>query len=87
MSISCDLEGHDEDFVHSQIEAGRYRTANEVVHKALSLMKASEAAVFTLDAKLAEGLADIEAGRVHDVDGVFDSLLAQLAQTYGAVES
>ena len=73
MAISCNSEGHDEDFVHSQISAGRYRTANKVVHTALSLLKANETAITALDAKLAEGLADIEAGRVHDADDVFDA--------------
>ena len=80
MTISCDLDGHDEAFVHAQITAGRYQSVTEVVHQALSLLRANEAALSALDAKISEGLADIEADRVHDADLAFDHLLTRLEQ-------
>ncbi len=60
---------HDNDaFLRSRIEAGEYASADEIVAAALKLMqsrmKESMEAREKLQAMLAEGLADIKAGRV-----------------------
>ncbi len=43
------------------------------------LMEERERRLASLDRALERGLADIEAGRVHDLEDVFDALDAELA--------
>ena len=49
-----------------------------VVCNALRLMEARERRLVTLDAAVERGNADIDAGRMHDADAVFDDLDAEL---------
>jgi antitoxin ParD1/3/4 len=79
MPSSYSLGPHFEDFVQAQLSSGRYKNASEVLRDALRLMEERERRLATLDAAIARGLADIEAGRVHDADDVFDELEAELA--------
>lgn len=66
-----DLDG----FLDRMIATGRYADASDVVSEALSLLEDREVALDALRAKLkaqiAEGLADLKAGRTHDIDDVF----------------
>jgi antitoxin ParD1/3/4 len=79
MPSSYSLGRHFEDFVQGQLSSGRYKNASEVLRDALRLMEERERRFATLDASIARGIADIEAGRVHDADDVFDELQAELA--------
>jgi antitoxin ParD1/3/4 len=79
MPSSYSLGPHFEDFVQAQLSSGRYKNASEVLRDALRLMEERERRFATLDAAIARGLADIEAGRVHDADDVFNELEAELA--------
>jgi len=79
MPSSYTLGKHFEDFVQAQLASGRYGNASEVLRDALRLMEDRERKLASLDASIARGLADIEAGRVYDADEVFDELEAKLA--------
>ena len=79
MPSSYSLGQHFETFVQGQLSSGRYKNASEVLRDALRLMEERERRFASLDASITRGLADIEAGRVHDADTVFDELDAELA--------
>lgn len=73
-----DLDG----FLDRMIATGRYADASDVVSEALSLLEDREAALDARRARLktqiAEGLADLEAGRARPADEVFDRLKRRL---------
>lgn len=80
-------------FVDQFVAGGRYETPSEVMADALSLLEDREAALQAraakLKAQIAEGLADIEAGRTHDIDEVFaelDEIIERAAATRDAAE-
>jgi antitoxin ParD1/3/4 len=79
MPSSYTLGKHFETFVQAQLASGRYNNASEVVRDALRLMEDRERRLASLDAAIERGIADIEAGRVHDLDEVCDELDAELA--------
>jgi antitoxin ParD1/3/4 len=64
-------------FIEAQLASGRYNDASEVVRDALRLMEERERRLAAVDAALERGMADIEAGRVHDAEAVFDELEAR----------
>ncbi len=78
MPSSYTLGAHFESFIQAQLASGRYNNASEVVRNALRLMEARERKLAVLDARLAVGIADGEAGRVRDMDEVFDTLEADI---------
>jgi antitoxin ParD1/3/4 len=77
MPSSYSLGPHFEAFIQGQLASGRYDNASEVLRDALRLMEARERRLASLDASIARGVADIEAGRVFDADTVFDELEAR----------
>ncbi len=79
MPSSYTLGKHFEAFVQVQLASGRYNNASEVLRAALRLMEERERSLAALDAAIERGLADIEAGRVHDLDEACDDLEAELA--------
>ena len=70
------LGDHFDAFVEGQLSSGRYADVSEVLRDALRLMEDREARLSSVDASIARGLGDIEAGRIHDADTVFDELEA-----------
>ena len=80
MPSSYTLGKHYEAFIQRQLASGRYNNASEVVRDALRLMEDKERRLAALDAAVAQGLADIEAGRTHDADQVFDGAEARFAE-------
>lgn len=80
MPSSYTLGKHFESFVQAQLASGRYGNASEVVRDALRLMEERERRLASLDAAIERGVADIEAGRVHDLDDVCDELEARYAR-------
>jgi len=78
MPSSYTLGAHFESFIKAQLASGRYNNASEVVRDALRLMEARERQLAVLDARLAVGIADGEAGQVRDMDEVFDTLEADI---------
>ena len=79
MPSSYTLGRHFETFVQAQLASGRYNSASEVLRYALRLMEERDRKLAVLDAAIARGIADIEAGRVHEIDDVFDALETELA--------
>jgi len=79
MPSSYTLGKHFETFVQSQLDGGRYNNASEVLRDALRLMEDRERRLSALDTAIARGLADVQTGRVHDADEVFDDLEARIA--------
>ena len=79
MPSSYTLGRHFEALIKGQLASGRYNNASEVMRDALRLMEERERRLASIDAQIARGLADIEAGRVHDEDAMFDELDAELA--------
>jgi antitoxin ParD1/3/4 len=77
MTNSYTLGQHFEAFIQAQLASGRYNDASEVVRDALRLMEERERRLAAVDAAIERGLADIEAGRVHEADAVFDELEAR----------
>jgi antitoxin ParD1/3/4 len=64
-----------EKYVQSKVESGRYTSASEVVREALRLLEQKEqereAALKEFQARLDEGLAELEAGDLMDGEEVF----------------
>jgi antitoxin ParD1/3/4 len=78
MPSSYTLGKHFESFVRNQLASGRYNNASEVLRDALRLMEERERGMAALDASIARGMADIGAGRAHDLDEVCDALDAEI---------
>ena len=59
--------------------SGRYHSKSEVLREGVRLIQERESRLAALDASIARGLADVDAGRVKPSAEVFDRLQAQLA--------
>jgi antitoxin ParD1/3/4 len=79
--ISADLGRQLESFVSDLVKAGRYNSKSEVLREGVRLIQEREARLAALDAAIARGLADAEAGRSRPADDVF----ARLETKYRAV--
>ena len=79
MPSSYTLGKHFENFVQTQLTDGRYNNASEVLRDALRLMEDREKYLKALDQAVERGLADVAAGRVHEIDDVFGDLEARIA--------
>jgi len=72
--ISADLGQKLESFVAGLVESGRYNSKSEVLREGVRLVQEREARLAALDASIARGLADADAGRTKPADEVFDRL-------------
>jgi antitoxin ParD1/3/4 len=84
--ISADLGQRLESFVSSLVESGRYNSKSEVLREGVRLVEEREARLAALDASIARGLADAEAGRTTPADEVFDRLEAKYRALSAAAE-
>jgi antitoxin ParD1/3/4 len=75
--ISADLGQRLESFVSNLVETGRYNSKSEVLREGVRLVEEREARLAALDAALAVGLADIEAGRTKPLEEVAARLEAK----------
>jgi len=66
-----------EAFVTEMVRNGRYGSRSEVIREGVRLVEEREKRLALLDAALAEGLADVEAGRVKPAADVFGRLEAK----------
>ena len=78
MAHSVEL-GNLEFVVTRLVESGRYNSKSEVLREGIRLLDEREKRLEALDAALARGLADVEAGRVRPAKDVFDELKARYA--------
>lgn len=79
MAVSADLGGVLESFVTKLVASGRYHSKSEVLREGVRLIWEREARLAALDASIARGLADADAGRVKPSSEVFDRLESKLA--------
>jgi antitoxin ParD1/3/4 len=77
MAISAELGDHLERVVSELVGNGRYNSKSEVLREGVRLVQEREKRLAALDAELAKGLADLEAGRVVPAQEVFDRLEAK----------
>jgi antitoxin ParD1/3/4 len=81
--ISADLGQQLESFVARLVATGRYNSKSEVLREGVRLIQDREARLVALDASIARGLADADAGRTKPAAEVFDRLEAK----YRAMDS
>jgi antitoxin ParD1/3/4 len=77
MPSSVDLGKPLEKFVAKLVKSGRYNSKSEVLREGVRLVHERETHLIALDAAIARGTADANAGRVKPVDEVFDRLDAK----------
>eukprot|EP01037_Dinobryon_pediforme_P017088 gene17088-17278_t len=73
MAHSVEL-GNLEPVIDRLVKSGRYNSKSEVLREGVRLIDEREKRLAVLDAALARGLADAEAGRVHAAEDVFADL-------------
>ncbi len=75
--ISADLGHTLEGVVAKLVETGRYNSKSEVLREGVRLVQEREARLAELDASIARGIADADAGRTFPAEEVFDELRAK----------
>lgn len=75
--ISADLGQQLESYIAQLVESGRYGSKSEVLREGVRLIQDRETQLAALDALIARGVADSEAGRGKSADEVFDRLEAK----------
>ena len=83
MAISADIGETLEKVVNDLVENGRYNSKSEVLREGIRLVQEREARLRDLDAKLAEGLAQADAGLLIPAEEVF-AQLRQIVHRRGA---
>jgi antitoxin ParD1/3/4 len=66
--------GNLESVVDSLVASGRYNSKSEVIREGIRLVQEREKRLELLDEALRLGVADADAGRVHDAEEVFAEL-------------
>ena len=79
MPISADLGSYLENVVTKLVSEGRFNSKSEVLREGVRLVQEREARLAALDASLARGIADADAGRTIPLDEGFDRLRVRLA--------
>jgi len=77
MPNSVDLGKPLEKFVTGLVKSGRYNSKSEVLREGVRLIQERETRLASLDAAIARGVADAEAGRMNPAQEVFDRLEAK----------
>ncbi|MGA0565249.1 type II toxin-antitoxin system ParD family antitoxin [Ancylobacter sp. VNQ12] len=77
MPISADLGQQLETYVTALVSTGRYGSKSEVLREGVRLLQERETRLAALDAALARGIEDADAGRVRPAKDVFDRLEAR----------
>lgn len=75
--ISADLGQQLERYVEQLVKAGRYNSKSEVLREGVRIIQDRETRLAALDASIARGVADADAGRTTPADDVFDRLEAK----------
>lgn len=76
--ISADLGKPLEGYVQQLVESGRYGSKSEVIREGIRLIQDRETRLAALDASIARGIADAEAGRSKPALKVFERLAKKL---------
>jgi antitoxin ParD1/3/4 len=75
--ISADLGERLEAYVSQLVASGRYNSKSEILREGVRLIEERETRLAALDASIARGMADMEAGRIKPAAEVFDRLSAR----------
>jgi antitoxin ParD1/3/4 len=86
MAISADLGTHLEGVVNELVSTGRYNSKSEVLREGVRLVQEREQRLAALDAALAKGIADADAGRVVPIEEAFERLRERLGLPVGAFD-
>jgi antitoxin ParD1/3/4 len=78
MAMSADLGKTLEKSVTDLVATGRYHSKSEVLREGVRLIQERETRLAALDASIARGVADADAGRVKSTSQVFDRLESKL---------
>jgi antitoxin ParD1/3/4 len=78
MAMSADLGKTLEKFVTELAATGRYHSKSEVLREGVRLIQERKTRLAALDASIARGVADADAGRVKSTSQVFDRLESKL---------
>ena len=70
MASSANLGKHLEDYVADLVRTGRYNSRSEVLREGVRLVEEREKRLVALDAAIARGLEDAEAGRMSSTEDV-----------------
>ena len=84
--ISADLGEKLEDYVTQLVATGRYNSKSEILREGVRLIQDRETKLAALDASIARGIADADAGRTTRSEDVFGRLEAKyraMARTDG----
>ena len=87
MPFSVDLGNKLEAFVARLVKSGRYNSKSEVLREGIRLVQERETRLTALQASLARGLADADAGRVTPAEKVFAELRAKYRTTAEQAEA
>ena len=82
--ISADLGTSLEKFVAELVKSGRYNSKSEVLREGIRIIQDREARLAALNAAIARGLADADAGRSRPADEFFDELERSIRARYPA---
>ena len=77
MPISADLGKTLETYVAKLVKSGRYHSKSEVLREGVRLIQERKTRLAALDAAIARGMVDADAGRVKPAAEVFDRLEAK----------
>lgn len=77
--ISADLGPQLEAYITKLVETGRYNSKSEVLREGVRVIQERETRLAALDASIARGVADGEAGGTKPAAEVFDRLEAKYA--------
>lgn len=77
MASSANLGDKLEAYVDDLVKTGRYNSRSEVLREGVRLVEEREKRLAALDAAIARGLADADAGRGKPVDQVERELIAK----------
>ena len=78
MAMNADLDDVLDQYVTDLVGSGLYESRDEVLRHGLRLMHAQDTRLADLDAALARGIADADAGRLTPIDEAFDEIRAEL---------
>ena len=84
--ISADLGTKLEAYVMDLVQNGRYNSKSEVLREGVRLVQDRETKLAELDAAIACGVADVEAGRIKPAAEVFDRLASKYRVMIDAAE-
>lgn len=84
--ISADLGGQLEGYISKLVASGRYNSKSEVLREGVRLVQERETKLAALDASIARGLADADAGRSKSAEHVFERLKRKYQSTAKSAE-